>query len=206
MAVTPVSICSNALLMLGDNPISSMSTGPDAESDRARLAANIWPTARDAVLRRHPWNCAIKRVILSPDAQAPAFDYAYQFTLPADWLRTLTVGQEGERAAYRMEGGKLLMHENVCRLKYIYRNENPVSWDASLVWAMTRVMRAIFAFPIAQSGSLEQLIEAEIAATIKEAKAIDGSEDEPDAMDDSPLMDARRAYGASGVGRYRGGW
>lgn len=203
---TPVSICSNALLMLGDNPISSFSTGSDAESDRARLAANTWPTARDYVLRRHPWNCAIRRVVLSPDVGAPAFDYAYQYELPSDWLRTLSVGYEGERPQYRQEGRKLLMHESVCRLKYLFRNENPATWDASLVFAMTRVMRAIFAYPIAQSGTLEQLIEQELQLTLREARAIDGQEDEPDALDDSPLMDARRSYGAFGVSRYRGGW
>lgn len=206
MSATPVSICSNALLMLGDNPISSFSTGDDAESDRARLAANTWDSARDFVLRKHPWNCAIKRVVLSPDVQAPPFDYAYQFELPGDWLRTLSVGREGERTAYVAEGRKILMDENACYLRYIFRNDNPATWDASLVFAMTRVMRAIFAYPIAQSGSLEQLIETELAQTMREARAIDGQEAPPDQLDDSPLMDARYLYGASGVSRYRGGY
>lgn len=203
MSVTPVSICSNALLMLGDNPISSFAA---SEGDKARLASNTWDTARDYVLRRHPWNCAIKRVILSPDSEAPAFDYRYQFTLPDDWLRTLSVGQMGERPMYRMEGRKILMDENACRLRYVFRNVSPSTWDASLVWAMTRVMRAVFAYPIAQSGSLEQLIETELAQLLRDARAIDGTEDEPEAMDDSPLMDARRMWGGGGVSQYRGGY
>ena len=203
MSATPVSICSNALLMLGDNPIASF----DEEGDRARLASNLWDSARDYVLRRHPWNCAIKRVILSPDTTPPAFDYGYQFTLPADWLRTLSVGFEGERPDYKMEasdaGNKLLMQSNVCRLRYIFRNEVPATWDVSLVFVMTRVMRGLFAYPITQSGSLEQLIEQVLREALREAKAIDGSEDEPAAMDDSPLMDARRSYGSFGVSQYR---
>ena len=34
---TPVTICSNALLMLGDNPIADF----EEDNDRARLAANL---------------------------------------------------------------------------------------------------------------------------------------------------------------------
>jgi hypothetical protein len=199
MSATPVSICSNALLMLGDNPIADFNEG----TDRARLASNTWPTARDYVLRRHPWNCAIKRVALAPDDTAPVFDFNYQFTLPSDWLRTLSVGLEGDRPRYRMESGKILMDDNVCRLRYVWRNENPATWDSMLVMAMTRVMRAVFSYPITQSGSLEQLIESELRAVLQETRTVDGTEDEPEAMDHSPLMEAR-FIGRVGYNRYRG--
>lgn len=191
MATTPVSICSNALLMLGDNPIASF----DDDTDKARLASNLWPTARDFVLRRHPWNCAIKRVVLSPSTEAPAFDFAYQFAMPGDWLRTLSVGEIGEKPRYKIEGRMILMDESVCKLRYLYRNDNPATWDSMLVWAMTRVMRAVFAYPITQSGTLEQLIEAEMAQILKEARTVDGQEDEPEAFDESPL------YAAGFIGR-----
>lgn len=199
MSATPVSICSNALLMLGDNPIASFAE----DSDKARLASNLWETARDHVLRRHPWNCAIKRVILSPDTAAPAFDFGKQFELPADWLRTLSVGEEGERPRYRIEGRKVLMDESACKLRYIFRNENPATWDSMLVWCMTRVMRALFAYPITQSTSLEQLIEQEVMQLMKESRAVDGQEDEPEAFDESPLI-AARFIGSSGYSPYRG--
>ena len=181
---TPVTICSNALLMLGDNPIADF----EEDNDRARLAANLWPMARDAMLRRHPWNCAIKRVILSPLVDAPAFDFGYQFQLPGDWLRTLSIGQEGERPRYRQEGRVILMDEN-----------------AVLIECMTSVMRRIFAYPISQSASLEQAIAGYVREALREARAVDGMEDEPEAMDESPLLEAR-FIGASGVSRYRGAW
>lgn len=198
---TPVTICSNALLMLGDNPIADF----DEDNDRARLASNLWPIARDAMLRRHVWNCAIKRVILAPLVTAPAFDYGYQFQLPGDWLRTLSIGEEGERPRYRIEGRVILMDENACRLRYVFRNENPATWDALLVECMTMVMRRLFAYPISQSGSLEQAIAGYVREALREARAVDGMEDEPEAMDESPLLESR-FIGASGVSRYRGAW
>lgn len=188
---TPVSICSNALLMLGEAPLSSF----DDDSDRARLAANLWPTARDYVLRRHPWNCAIKRLTLNPDAEAPDSDYARKFTLPGDCLRVLSVGQQYEVVDYRIESGKILCDEATLVLRYIWRNENTASWDAGLVWGMTLVMRAVFAYSTTQSASMEQLVETVLRQVLKEARAVDGTEDRPEPMDDNPLMWARNSQG-----------
>ena len=111
MSISAVSICSNALLLLGDKPIDSF----DVDNDRTRLVANLYEMKRDRVLRAHSWNCATKRVILSPDTDGPPFGWGYQFTLPNDWLRTLSVGEDGQEDDYAIEGRKILMDSNVCR-------------------------------------------------------------------------------------------
>ncbi len=187
MSISAATICSNALMMLGDNAIASLTE----DSDRARLANALWEPVRDMVLRGHPWNCAVKRVSLGPDATAPAFDYTHAFTLPSDWLRTLSVGEEGERPEYRIESGKVLMRQNVCLLRYIWRNDQPATWDSMLVWAMTSCMRSVFAYGITQSTSLEQLVEQVLRDVLRQARAVDGVEEPPQAMDDSPLVSAR---------------
>ncbi len=197
---TAVSICSNALVMLGDKPINSLSE----DSDRARTAANLWPDVRDFVLRSHPWNCAIKRATLSPQVTPPAFDFSYSFLLPSDWLRTLQVGLRGERPEYQMEGRTILMQENVCRLRYVFRNDNPATWDALLVHAVTLCMKAALAYPITQGASVEQLAQAVRAPILKQARAVDGQEDDVDYLDDSPLY-AAGFVGSTGASPYRGG-
>lgn len=185
--MSPVTICSNALMLVGDAPISDF----DEDNDRARRAKSLWPVVRDYVLRRHPWNCAIRRVVLPPETERPEFDYSYRFTLPGDCLRVLSVGMEGERPRYKVEGRAVLMDYNVCQLRYIFRSDDVAAWDAMLVWGMTQSMRAAFAYSITQSGSLEQAIDAALRETLKQARAVDGQEDEPEAMDDSPLLAAR---------------
>jgi hypothetical protein len=184
---TPVSICSNALLMLGEAPLSSF----DEDTTKARLAANLWPTARDYVLRRHPWNCAIKRVVLNPESAPPDFDFARQFPLPGDCLRVLQIGDAGHRPPYRIEGRKVLCDEAALKLVYVFRNEATAEWDALLVWGMTMVMRAVFSYGVTQSTSLEQLIETVMRDVLKQARAVDGQEEPEYAMDDNPLMNAR---------------
>ena len=189
MSQTAVSICSNALISLGDSPISSFDEA--SFSDRARLAANLYEPVRDYVLRSHPWNCAIKRVQLAPMATRPAFEYGYQFLLPGDFLRVLSVGLEGERPRYKVEGKRILLDWNACLLRYIWRNEDPATWDAMLVWGMTAAMRAVLSYPTNQSTNHEQIVDQALKDLLKRARAVDASEDEPDALDDSPLLLAR---------------
>lgn len=196
MAATEVSICSNALLMLGGQPINDLSEN----SDRARLASNLWPAVRNYVLRRHPWNCAVKRVALAPDTAAPAFDWAFQYTLPPDFMRVLSVGEAGNEIDFKIESGKLLCDENPALLRYVWRNENPGSWDDMLVWAMTVSMKAVMAYPITQSASLEQLVEDALKDVLKQARAVDGQDEPPETVGDSPLLAARRG-GAGNIWR-----
>lgn len=191
MSVSDVSICSNALLMLGAQPISDLAEN----NDRARLASNLFPFVRNYVLRRHPWNCAVKRVALAPDVAAPAFDWAFQYALPNDYMRTLSVGESGAEAEFKIESGKLLCHENPVLLRYIWRNENAATWDDMLVWAMTVSMKAVMAYPITQSASLAQVVEDALKSVLKQARAVDGQDETPESLGDSPLLASRHGGG-----------
>lgn len=187
MAASEVSICSNALLLMGAQTISSF----DEDSDRARLASNLWESTRNDVLRSHPWNCCVKRVALAPDTAAPAFDWDYQFTLPSDYLRLLSVGEAGSEADFKIESGKLLSDENPCYLRYVWRNDNPVTWDDMLVHAMTLAMAAAMAYGVTQSASLRDSMLGELEKHMKRARAVDGQDDTPDTLGDTPLLNSR---------------
>jgi hypothetical protein len=179
-----VAICSNALIELGDKPISSF----DENNDRTRSVANLYPMKRDAVLRAHPWNCATKRVVLSPDTDSPEFGWQYQFTMPANCLRVLSVGIDGREDDYQIEGRKILMNKNVCYLRYIWRNDVEVTWDATLIDAMKEVMKAAIAYSITKSTSKEQLVDQIVQRVLRSARNIDGQENPPETLGDFPLL------------------
>lgn len=187
---TAVAICSNALLELGLPPINTFDDG----SDRALAAANLWPDVRDSVLRSHPWNCAVKRVILSPDATAPAFGYAYGYTRPSDDLRVLSITQYpcDETPAYEVEGRQILTDEGVVYLRYVWRNDNPETYDATLTRAMTLAMAAALAIPACEDASKKQAMEGELMALMRTARAVDGMEAPPEGIASFPLLAARR--------------
>jgi hypothetical protein len=185
---TDVSICSNALLLLGDKPLSSLS--PPDDSDAGTLASNLYPQVRDWVLRAHPWNCAVKRVILAPDTAPPPFDYAYQFSIPDDWLRTLQVGQIDDAVDYQMEGRKFLCDDAVFYLVYVFKNSVEATFDSMLVQVLTLAMKAALAYPITKSSSMAQLCLQELQMELKKARAVDGTDNPPDTLGDFRLFSA----------------
>lgn len=191
---TDVSICSNALLKLGAQPINDLSES----SERARLASNLYASVRDSMLRSHPWNCCVKRVVLSPDTEAPAFDFAFQFSLPNDYERTLSVGESGIEVAFKIEGLKLLSDDNPLYLRYVANETNPAKWDAMLVRGMELAMAAEMAYAITQSASMRDSTRQELEMHMKRARAVDGQDDTPETLGDSPLINSRFGTG--------GGW
>lgn len=189
MATSDVSICSNALLMVGDKTINSLT---DGTSDRQRLCANLYPLVRDYLLGSHPWNCCRKRVLLNPDTTAPAFDWSFAYTLPADFARMGQIGQDGDGVVdYAIEDGKLLCDQSPLYLRYLYLNQNPAKWSPVMVMACTMMMRTVLAYPITSSTSLEQLLEQVLQPFLKQARAIDSQDTPPETMGDFPLLQSR---------------
>lgn len=184
---SPVSICSNALLMLGAQPINNFSEN----NDRARLMSNLYDGARDELLREHPWNCAIKRILLAPDIEKPAFEFGYKFTLPADFIRALSVGDEWETPRYVIEGRNILANTNSLKLRYVFQNTDVTTYDANLVRLLELLMASKAAYAITQSTSLAQYRYQEYQTALKSAKAVNGLEYPPDTLGQSPLLWSR---------------
>jgi len=190
----PITICSNALMMLGAKPIASFNEADTGGSnlDRAKLCQSLYPEMRKALLRGHYWNCCARRVLLSPDAVPPAFGFGYRFLLPGDWLRTWGVGDRNgrDRVNYRSEGRYLLADQPVLPLLY-GANAPEEEWDSLLVDVMTKAMAFRLAYPITASTSVEEAKGLELRNILREARAVDGQDDPPETLGDLPLLTAR---------------
>lgn len=196
MATSDVSICSNALLMLGDKPISSFSEGDTPTNImRAQLCGNLFQVVRDAVLRARAPNCAKKRALLAPLADAPAWGYSAQFQKPADWLRTIQVGYDRESWAYRDEGGVILCSTSALPLLYVFRSEAYEAWDAMLVDVMTHAMAARLAWPITKSTTQVEAQNKLLREVLIRAGAVDGQDDGPEDLGTFDMLSARLGIG-----------
>ena len=71
------------------------------------------------------------------------------------------------------------------------KDENPAPWDDMLVHAITLAMAAKMAYGITQSASMRDSLLAEYERHIKLARAVDGQDDTPDMLGDTPLLNAR---------------
>jgi hypothetical protein len=188
MASTAISICSNALQLLGDDPIASFAS---SEGKRARLCANLWPQVRDELLRKYPWPCTRRQVELAPEGTEPVMDWAYRFLLPADWLRTLQVGTKYSPIDYRHIGKSLYADVTVLPIEYAARIEDPTQWDSMLCDLACTYMVARLAYAVTQSNSLASEKMAEFQRALREAKSVAGQDNPPEDWGDSPFVEAR---------------
>lgn len=174
-------------MLLGAAPIASLSE----TSKGAILCANLYPLARKDLLRRHPWNCTVTRVLLAPLAGAPAYGWARWFAKPGDWLRTLDVGTPGNELDYEFEGNRILCNTESLPFRYV-ADINEGRWDSHMVDVMVKRMTADLAYPITKSASVAQLKQQLYADALKTAKTTDGQENPPEDLgDDSPFISAR---------------
>ena len=169
---TEVSICSNALRKLGDDPITSLSD----DTERARLCNAFYASTRDSVLRSHSWNFAITRATLSKLTSTPAFDYASEFTLPTDPYCLRVLKMEYDDLEFKVEGRKLLCNEETAKILYIGQIKDTAQYDPMFTEVLTARLAAELAYSITGSNSLTKQMWDIHDEKLKEARSIDGLE------------------------------
>ena len=195
MAVTisDVSICATALLELGSRPINSF----NEDTEGARLCANLYDNVRDEQLRQHPWNFAKKRMALTPLIEKPAFDFAYAFQLPTDFIRLIEVNGfrelngVGFPPGYVVERGKILCDVDKINLRYIFRNDQPNEWDAAFIRVMVLAMKKSLAYAITRDQAAVANANQEWALALRTAKLTNGMEIPPQQIDGNTFIEAR---------------
>lgn len=157
-------ICNLALSMIGASRILSMQD----KTKEAEACLLHYDVTRDEVLRAHPWNFAIARTELTA-TEEPLFGWNAAFILPSDCLRVLDLNDISATAdppAWTVEGRRLLTNDtDSARIRYIFRNENCIEYDATFIQAFAVRLSATIAKRITNSDSIAaqqfQLYEAE---------------------------------------------
>ena len=188
MALSSVALCSRAFLKIGGETIASFDEG----TAEAEIAANLYPTTRDALLSAHPWSFAVGQIYLSRLTAEPVADFAYAFQMPPDLLRVISAGLPGRGSGvrYRIVENRLHADAEDVVLTYIFRpaeSEFPPFFDHLLI---TR-LAAEFCIPLtgstSRSDALQQLSELEF----RRAKLIDAQQGTPNRIEGFNLIDVR---------------
>lgn len=188
MALSALVICSRALLKIGAQTVASLDEG----TAEAEVAANLYPSVRDALLSSHPWSFATGQASLPRLVATPLADYAFAYQLPAGFLRVLSAGgaSRGEGLAYRLHEDKLHCDEEQVTLTYIFR-PNEAEFPPFFASALVTRLAAEFCIPLTESTSRTQLLYDLAEKELKQAKLIDSQQDTPRAISDFPLIRAR---------------
>ena len=190
---TEVSICSNALRRLGDDPITSLTD----DSERARLCNAFYEDARDACLRSHPWNFAITRASLTQLSDSPVYGYDYQYALPTNPYCLRVLAMEFEDYIFKVEnfstqGRVLLTDEETAKIIYIARITDTTLFDSLFVDTLITKLASDLAYPVTNSLKVQEQMYRLYQLKLSEARSIDGQEGVIDDLVSDTFTDFRR--------------
>ena len=135
-------------------------------------------------------NFAIKRVELALSTTTPAYDYAYQFALPADYIRILETNLTNT-AEWKIENGFLLADSDSVKVRYLAQITNPNEFDALFIEAFSSRLAAELAIPLADSLNMSKMMFDLYSSKIAEARTMDAVEGTPDNIEADSWLNAR---------------
>jgi len=119
---TGITICSDALIMLGAKAITSFNDGTDESSTCDRL----YPDIRDSTLVMYPWSFSTKKIQLAQLLTAPGSVWRYAYQLPGDRLgnpravyNSSAVGSPVQKD-WEIQGDQLLTNLTAVYIDYQY--------------------------------------------------------------------------------------
>ena len=192
MGQSIVDCCNGALQKLGAMRIQSLTDN----SREARQCALALDCNRRDELGTYSWNFAIKRVVLAPDAVAPAFDYLYRFLLPGDFLKIIRPPIPD--LDWVVEGNYLLSNCNnqgplwlnvypggstagtaSLNLRYVADIQDPNLWAGPFYEVMQFAMALDMCEALTNSTSKKSQLTAGYRDAIEEAKTANAFENRP---------------------------
>jgi len=193
MAVSEVTICNLALSWLAGNLIISI----DDDINEAKLCKANYELSRDAVLEAIAWTFATKRYALTPEANTPAWGYAFQFTLPADIITILEVTDVSStpnganNLDWRREGHMILCDASNIYVKAIFKQTDPVRFPPNFVQALASRLASEIAIPLTESASLMKEMEGKYKDRLLIAAGTDGIQGKSDVIQSRKLTGVR---------------
>lgn len=187
-----VAICNLALTWLGQKPITSLDDRP-----LGLVCKEVWPLARDAVLRLHRWNAIQRQAALARLDQAPLLGYQHAYKLPADCLRAWRVVDRatGEQAPFALFARDLHSDAEDPVLIYGAREEDTTRYDPLLVQACAANLAWTLAYQLlghkAKAAEMTALLNSKLVL----AKNIDGLEGEKDPPQEQVSSYVSRRWG-----------
>lgn len=120
---TGVSICSDALIMLGAKAITSFNDGTDESS----VCDRLYPDIRDSTLMMYPWSFSMKKIALARLVTTPTSFWKYEYLLPGDRLGNPHSVRDSAAignfisAEWEIQGDKLLTNLEAVYIDYQYQ-------------------------------------------------------------------------------------
>jgi len=200
---TKLSICSDALIMLGASPLSSFSEGTDA----AQICDRLYDDLKDSLIASYPWSWSFKKSQLARLSEEPASEWKYFYQLPGDRLAGVRAvfsssspGMRPIQRGWEILGDKLMTSE-----EQIWADYQFAPGEAALPTYFVQLLKYAMAAEIAETVT-DQITKAEYferkafgspsenrrGGYFRVASNIDGSSKAIERMEDYSLIAVRQ--------------
>jgi|TARA_R110000822_G_scaffold28102_2_gene83716 hypothetical protein len=189
MATSDVEICNLALTHLGEDSITALT-----ENSKAGRLCNLnYVRLRNATLRSHTWNFAVKRAQLALSTSTPEYEYAYAFTLPTDYIRIVDTDLLNG-SMWKVENGKILCDSSALKIRYIFEVTDPNSFDEMFIETFSYRIAQQLAISLSDSVKLSETMERQYNRTLRLARNAGANEGNPEVLDASSWLNSRVSY------------
>lgn len=179
-----IEICSNALLFLGHNPISSF----DEPGAGPLLCKNLYESTYKDFLSSTNWNFAKRFTKLNRLAERPEHpEYQYTYQLPNDFLRldsTIPVQH------FEIMEDKVYANSPTLEIEYAYMVREELL-PAYAIKAMEILMASTLAVPLTRDSQMSQMYFNLYQRYLLKAGAIDSQNDPSTGFHSTPVLDVR---------------
>jgi len=185
-----VEICNRALQKLGAKRITDLTE----DSVNARACNVAYEPVKLSELRKHPWNCAIKRVQIAASATPPEFGRTNSFPLPSDFVRLLPPYPEMNvnDLDWQIEGKAIYTYDDApLNVRYIYDVTDPNEMDMLFREALATELAIELCEELTQSNTKKAGLKDDYKDIIKEAKRTNGIENVGQEPPDDPFITVR---------------
>lgn len=184
MATTDISICSAALLMIGDEEINAL----PGDTRRGKVCANIYEITKEALFQEHPWRFSIGQRSLAKLVATPLFDeFQNAFQLPSDFRRLIRT--EGD-TPFKIYENKIYSNEDTLNIEYQFIVEEK-DFPAYFTRTLELRMAVLLAGAITESASRVQIFEGFLDKQLLSAKAVDNQSKNTDNINSDNLTRVR---------------
>ncbi len=180
-----IDIASNALILIGDSPISSFTEAGAG----AQAAANLYIQAYERLLSEHPWSFAFKEQSLSRLSQEPdtKTNYKYAFQLPTDMIRLWAILPH---SSHVIIGDLLYSNETELLARYVYQVEE-TNLPSHFIEALQYKLASDFSMSVTEDRNKAAYYAELTSQALARAKNIDSQGRPQQAIIDSPFIEAR---------------
>jgi len=177
----PTEVSNMSLARIGAKRINNFDDASDTKVE-AIYCRLFYNKTRDALMRSHLWRFAKARVALSADTVPPAFQWDYQFHLPNDFLRLVSVFDDSDTVdgrpldSYELEGKMLMMNSSSVNLRYIKQVDDVNEWDPLFLEVFVLALAKKLIIPLSQDIKLKKDIDDDLYPLLRQVRAMDRNE------------------------------